>query len=70
MVAFFIILAAGLLAVDFNKSYVIYGQPKFEIFKIEDLNNDIYRVWLMDSDFNLNLKYLKRDIKKLENYFK
>ncbi len=69
MLLFMLIVTGGLLAVDINKSYVLYGQTKLEMIKIEEVNQDIYQVSLLNDKFNLNLKYLRRDINKLKNIF-
>ncbi len=70
MLLFMLIVAGGLLAVDINKSYVLYGQTKLELIKIEEVDQDIYQVSLLNDKFYLNLKYLNRDMNKLKNIFK
>ena len=68
-VLFFTMLFVGLLVVDLNKNYIMYGTPDIEIFQIEMLENDICQVNLLNSEFKLNLKYLKRDINNVKSYF-
>jgi hypothetical protein len=68
-VLFLTILFSGLLVVDLNKSYVMYGDPRIEIFQIEMLDNDICQVNMLNSKFNLNLKYIKKDINNIKTYF-
>ncbi len=68
-VLFLAMLFSGLLVVDLNKSYIMYGAPRIEIFQIEMLDNDICQVNMLNSSFNLNLKYIKRDINNIKTYF-
>lgn len=68
-VLFLTMLFTGLLVVDLNKSYIIYGTPRIEIFQIEMHENDICHVNMLNSTFNLNLKYIKRDINNVKSYF-
>lgn len=68
-VLFLTMLFIGLLVVDLNKSYIMYGTPRIEIFQIEMLENDICQVNMLNSRFNLNLKYIKRDINNVKSYF-
>ena len=68
-VLFLTMLFIGLLVVDLNKSYIMYGTPRIEIFQIEMLENDICQVNMLNSSFNLNLKYIKRDINNVKSYF-
>ncbi|QNU65566.1 hypothetical protein EHE19_011575 [Ruminiclostridium herbifermentans] len=68
-VLFFSILFIGLLVVDLNKSYVMYGTPRIEILQIEMLENDICQINVLNSKINLNLKYIKRDINNVKSYF-
>lgn len=69
-VLFMAVLLCGLIAVDLNKNYVIYGEPRLELFQIELFDNDVYQVNILNSKFNLNLKYLIRDINKIKSFFK
>lgn len=68
-VLFFTILLSGLLVVDINKSYVMYGEPKIELFQVQMLDNDKCEVNILNSKLDLNLKYIKRDINSIKSYF-
>lgn len=69
-ILFLLIVSGGLLAVDVSKSYVLYGQTSLEMIKVEQVDKDIYQVSLLNDKFNINLKYLIRDINNLKNKFK
>lgn len=69
LVLFVSILFFGLFVVDLNKSYVIYGEPRLELFKIEHFDNDMYKVNILNSKFDLNLKYIIRDINNIKSFF-
>lgn len=68
-VIFIAVLLCGLVAVDLNKSYVIYGEPRLELVQIELYDTDIYQVNILDSKFNINLKYIMRDINNIKSFF-
>ena len=67
---FFTILFMGLLVVDLNKSYILYGEPRIELFKIKMLEQDICQINILNSKFDLNLKYIKKDVNNIKSYFK
>jgi ABC-type microcin C transport system permease subunit YejE len=69
-VLFFAVLLSGLIAVDLNKNYVIYGDSRLELLQIELLETDLYQVNILNSKFNLNLKYIKRDINNIKTFLK
>lgn len=69
MVLFVIVLFSGLVAVDLNKSNVIYGEYRPELVKVELVDTDLYRVSVLNSKFTLNLKYIRRNINNLKTYF-
>lgn len=62
-------VTGGLLAVDINKSYVFYGEPRLELVQIESIGNDLYNIYILNDKFTLNLKYLSRDFKNIKNFF-
>jgi hypothetical protein len=64
---FFIIIIGGMLAIDYNRCNVYYGQGSFEIFSVKNSDNDIYHINILDNQININLKYVKRDYKKMTN---
>ncbi len=66
---FITVLFSGLLAVDINKNSMLYGQPHVDLIQIELLDNDIYNVSVLNNKFSINLKYLKRDLNNLKEYF-
>lgn len=66
---FIAVLLCGLIAVDLNKNYVIYGEPRLELLQIEILDTYIYQVNILNSKFNLNLKYIMRDINNIKTFF-
>ncbi|ACL76291.1 hypothetical protein [Ruminiclostridium cellulolyticum] len=68
-VVFVLIIIFGLLAVDYNKSYIYYGEPKMEMLQITSVKPDIYRVTFLSNYFDLNLKYLKDNIFKIRAFF-
>jgi len=68
-VLFIAVLLSGLLAVDLNKSYVIYGEPRLELIQIKLFETDIYQVNILNNKFKLNLKYIKRDMNNIKTYF-
>lgn len=68
-ILFIAVLLCGLTAVDLNKNYVIYGEPRFELLQIETLDTDIYQVNILNIKFDLNLKYIKRDINNIKTFF-
>lgn len=68
LILFLSILFTGLIVVDFNKSYILYGKPCIELFQIEMIDNDICQLKILNSKFDLNLKYLKKDLNKIKNY--
>ncbi|HEY5584881.1 MAG TPA: hypothetical protein VIK78_10370 [Ruminiclostridium sp.] len=68
-VIFIAVLFCGLIAVDLNKSYVIYGEPRIELIQIELQDTDIYQVNILNSKFTLNLRYIKRDIDNIYKIF-
>lgn len=65
-VLFISVLLFGLATVDINKSYMLYGEPRLELVRVELLEQDIYRVSILNSGFSVNLKYIKRDIYNLK----
>lgn len=69
MSLFFLIVISGLVAVDIAKSYVLYGQPRLEMLQIQEVEKDIYQVSLFNNTFDLNLKYLRRDMGKIKGLF-
>lgn len=69
MSLFFLIVISGLVAVDISKSYVLYGHTQLEMIKIHEVEKDIYQVSLFNNTFDLNLKYLKRDMGKIKDFF-
>ncbi|WP_027627741.1 hypothetical protein [Ruminiclostridium cellobioparum] len=69
MSLFFLIVISGLVAVDITKSYVLYGQPRLEMIRIQEVEKDIYQVSLFNNTFDLNLKYLRRDMGKIKGFF-
>lgn len=68
-VVFVLIIVFGLLAVDYNKSYIYYGEPKMEMLQITSVEPDIYRITFLSNYFDLNLKYLKDNIFKIRAFF-
>ncbi|PYG87430.1 hypothetical protein LY28_02100 [Ruminiclostridium sufflavum DSM 19573] len=66
---FLAMLFSGLLVVDLNKSYVMYGEPRIELFKLEMLASDKCNVNILNSKFTLDLKYLIKDINSVKAYF-
>jgi len=68
LVLFVIVLFSGLLVVDLNKSFVIYGEPRLELIQIEPFGTDIYNVNILNSKFSLNFKYVKRDISNFKDF--
>ncbi|WP_024831238.1 hypothetical protein [Ruminiclostridium josui] len=66
---FVLILIFGLLAVDYSKSFIYYGEPKMEIMQISPVDTDIYRITLLGKYFDLNLKYLKGSVMKIRAFF-
>ena len=68
-VLFIAVLICGLIAVDLNKCYVIYGEYRLELFQIEQSGPDKYQVDILNSKFTLNLKYIKRDINNIKAIF-
>lgn len=69
LVLFVAVLFSGLLIVDINKSYVMYGESRLELFQIETIDNDIYQVNILNSKFTLNFKYIMRDIDNIRSFF-
>ena len=69
LMLFLIVLCSGLIIVDLNKSYIMYGEPRIELFQIESSDTDIYQVKVLNSRFTLNLKYIMRDINNLKSHF-
>ncbi len=69
MILFLLIVTSGLVAVDMSKSYVLYGHTQLEMIKIQEIDTDIYQVSLFNNTFDLNLKYLRRDMGKIKNIF-
>lgn len=69
-VLFTAVIFFGLLAIDLNKNYVIYGEPRIELLQIKKLDSDVYEVNILNSNITLNLKYIKRDINNLKNLIK
>lgn len=68
-VLFISVLLFGLIAVDLNKSYVMYGEPRLELVQIESVDQNIYRVSILNSKISLNLKYIKRDLNSVRTFF-
>lgn len=64
------VIIGGLIAVDMTKSNVMNGRPQLELVKISELSEDIYRISVFDDAFNVNLKYLKRELGKVKSLFK
>jgi hypothetical protein len=69
LVLFVAVLFSGLFVVDLNKSYVMYGEPRTELIQINHFDNDIYEVNVLNSKFNLNLKYMMKDINNIKSFF-
>lgn len=63
------VLLCGLLAVDLNKCYTIYGETRLEMVQIEAVDNNIYEISILNNKYTLNLKYLRRDINNLKGLF-
>jgi len=61
------IVSSGLIAVDINKSNVLYGRPKLELINIQEMGEDIYQLSILNIKYDINIKYLKRDIYRLKN---
>ncbi|OPX43482.1 hypothetical protein CLHUN_26290 [Ruminiclostridium hungatei] len=70
IIMFLFVVIGGLVAVDITKSNVMKGHPQLEMVKISELDEDIYRISVFDDAFNLNLKYLKRELSKVKNIFR
>lgn len=68
-ILFLIIVSGGLVVVDISKSNVLYGQPKLELIRVQEMGQDIYQLSILNNNFDINLKYLKRDIYKIRNLF-
>lgn len=66
---FLLILISGLAAVDYSKNYVLYGQSRMEIIKVDRLDEDVYSLSILNESMDINLKYLKRDFSRLKNIF-
>ncbi len=64
------VIIGGLIAVDMTKSNVMNGRPQLELVRISELSEDIYRISVFDDAFNVNLKYLKRELGKVKSLFK
>lgn len=69
LLIFVVVLFSGLLVVDINKSYVLYGESRLELFQIETIDNDIYQVNILNSKFTINFKYIMRDINNIKYFF-
>jgi len=69
LVLFTVILFSGLFIVDIEKSYVMYGEARLELCQVELFSKDIYRVNILNSKFDLNLKYIKRDVNRVKSFF-
>lgn len=67
---FVVTIFSGLLAVDVTKSYIFYGDSRFELFTLKEVEKDVFRVSVLDMDFKLNLKYLKKDYESVKDYFR
>lgn len=65
----FLIVSGGLIAVDISKSYMLYGRAQLEMIKIKQLDKDMYQISILDNNFDLNLKYLKRDAARFKDIF-
>lgn len=63
---FVLVTAFGLLAVDYSKSSVYYGEQRLEIMQVKPVAQDVYEVSLLSKCFDLNLKYLKKGIVELK----
>ncbi len=68
-ILFLFIVSGGLIVVDLSKSYVLYGHAKLEIIRVREIDQDIYQLSIMNNNFDVNVKYLKRDVFKLKNFF-
>ncbi len=68
-ILFLLIVSGGLFVVDISKSYVLYGHAKLEIIRVQEIGQDIYQLSILNNNYNVNLKYLKRDIFKFKNLF-
>lgn len=69
IVLFIATVTGGLIAVDINKSYAFYGEPRLELIQIRQAGEALYTIYLLDEKFTLNLKYLNRDFKNIKNFF-
>ncbi len=69
LLLFVAVLLSGLFIVDINKSYVMYGKSRLELFQIETIDNNIYQVDILNSKFTLNFKYIMRDIDNIKSFF-
>lgn len=67
---FVTVLVSGLLAVDLNKSYIFYGEQRLELFRIETIEQDVYRLFILNEKFDLNLKFIKRDFNNFMELFR
>lgn len=65
---FFIIIFSGIFAVEYNRCRVFYGEGYFQIFSVQDNGQDIYCINILENKININLRYVKRDYKKLTNF--
>ena len=68
-ILFLFIVSGGLIVVDISKSFVLYGHAELEIIKVQEIGQDIYQLSILNNNYDVNLKYLKRDIRKLRNLF-
>jgi hypothetical protein len=62
-------LFSGLMVVDLNKCYTIYGEHRLDLLQIEQLNADSYTVYILDKSYTLNLKFIKKDINHAKEFF-
>lgn len=69
LMLFVAVICSGLLIIDLNKSYMMYGEPRLELLQIERFDKDIYQIKVLNSRFTLNLKYIMRDINNIRSYF-
>jgi hypothetical protein len=63
------VLLFGLVAVDISKNYMLYGKHHIELLQIKSSENDIYNLSVLNAKFNINLKYLKRDLNNIKIIF-
>lgn len=64
---FFFILLSGIVLIDIKSNQIISADQKSGIVNVTDTGDNIYSLEILGCKINFNLKYVKRDLNRLND---